>query len=274
MKKFGKTDYGNGVKYWYLFGRRIAKKIDNCFYLLKKSKGEDEYDQDDWYVGWHSWTFGIYYEECGYDSGNGELTISILGWHSVFKFPWKSKRFPYGDCDAPMWGISIHDATLWIHKGGNGNWGGGSKWWTWDIPFWTKIHVRHDVQCNVADYDSDPTLIMIPSDNLKRYDEDGKYIPLEENELVYKYHYDYTDKYDGEVIPCTFWVEEREWRPKWLTWTGKWKDVDRYIEIVFDKEVGRRKGSWKGGCIGCGYSLKEGETPMECIQRMEKERDF
>ena len=24
--------------------------------------------------------------------------------------------------------------------------GGGTKWWTWDIPFFTKIHVRHDVE--------------------------------------------------------------------------------------------------------------------------------
>lgn len=271
-KIFSKVDYGNGSKYWFIFNRVIAKKIDTCFYLLKKPK-EGEYIGDDWYAGWHSWNFDISYEECGYDSGNAELNISILGWHSTFKLPWKSKRFPDGDCDAPKWGIAIHDATFWIYRGGDGNWGGGSKWWTWNIPFWTKIHVRHDVQCNVGDYDSDPTLIMVPYDNLERY-VDNKYIPLEQNELVYKYHYDYTDKYDGKVIPCTFWVEEREWRPKWLTWTGRWKDVDRYIEIVFSDEVGSRKGSWKGGCIGCSYTLKEGETPMECIKRMEKERSF
>jgi len=272
MKKiFRKVDYGNGVKYYYLFDRMFAKKIDNCFYLLKKQK-DDEYTPDHWYVGWHDWKFDISYEECGYDSANAELNISILGWHSVFELPWESKRFPHGDCDAPKWGIAIHNATFWLYKGGDGNWGGGSKWWTWDIPFWTKIHVRHDVMCNLGDED-DKDLRLVPADSLERH-KDGKYIPLEENELIYKYHYDYTDKYDGEVIPCTFWVEEREWRPKWLTWTGRWKDVNRYIEIKFDKEVGRRKGSWKGGCVGCSYNLEEDETPMECIKRMEREREF
>ena len=40
------------------------------------------------------------------------------------------------------------------------------------------------------------------------------------------------------------------------------------------EEVGKKKGSWKGGCIGCSYDLKPGETPEECLKRMEKEREF
>lgn len=270
-KIFRKETYGTGSKYYYLFDRMIAKKIDNCFYLLKKKK-DKEFTPDHWYVGWHSWKFDISYEECGYETGNAELNISILGWHSVFKLPWKSKRFPHGDCDAPKWGIAVHDNTFWIYRGGDGNWGGGSKWWTWNLPFFTKIHMRHDVQCNLGDED-DVNLRLVPYGQLTKGN--GKeYLPLEENNLVYKYHYDYKDKYDGEICPCTFWVEEREWRPKWLTWTGRWKDVKKYIEIKFDKEVGKGKGSWKGGCVGCGYDLKPGESPIECIQRMEEEREF
>jgi len=266
-KIFRKLDYGNGVKYWFMFGRPIAKKNGNCFYLLKPIKG-DHWDADDWYAGWHSWKFDISYEACGYETANGELNISILGWHSTFRLPWKSKRFPYGDCDAPKWGIAIHDNTFWIYRGGNGNMGGGTKWWTWDIPFWTMIHMRHEVMCNI-----DGEKKLIPYDSIGK-EKDGKYLPMEKNEMVDRYFYDYTDKYDGEVIPCTFWIEEREWRPKWLTWTGRWKYVKKYIEIVFNNEVGSRKGSWKGGCIGCSYDLLENETPMECIKRMERERDF
>ena len=48
----------------------------------------------------------------------------------------------------------------------------------------------------------------------------------------------------------------------------------QYIEIEFDKEVGKKKGSWKGGCIGCSYDLKPGETAEECLKRMGKEREF
>ena len=52
------------------------------------------------------------------------------------------------------------------------------------------------------------------------------------------------------------------------------KIVKRYIEIEFDGEVGKGKGSWKGGCIGCSYELLPNETSEECIRRMENERSF
>ena len=33
-------------------------------------------------------------------------------------------------------------------------------------------------------------------------------------------------------------------------------------------------GTWKGGCIGCNYDLKPGETAEECLKRMKKEHKF
>ena len=257
MKKiFRKEKLSPDVKYYYLFGKKIAKKKDTCFYL------------GNWYVGWHDWKFGIYYNVCGYEEGNGQLHISMFGWHNVFKFPWKSKRFPYGDCDAPQYGIMIHNDTFWFHYGGKGNMNGGSKYKCWDIPFFTKKHVRHEVVCDLGDND----LKLIPYNQITN--KNNHYIPLRELDIVKKYHYDYVDSYDGEVCPCTYWVEEREWRPKWMTWTKMFRDVKRYIEIVFEKEVGKEKGSWKGGCIGCSYDLLPGEDPRSCIRRMELERKF
>lgn len=86
--------------------------------------------------------------------------------------------------------------------------------------------------------------------------------------------YDYTDKYDGAIIPTTIYVEEREWRPKWLKWAKIFADVNRTIDVHFSKECGKRKGSWKGGTIGCSYTLLQNEHPLDCLKRMEKERDF
>lgn len=48
----------------------------------------------------------------------------------------------------------------------------------------------------------------------------------------------------------------------------------QYIEIEFNDEVGERSGSWKGGCIGCSYTMKPNETALETLRRMEKERKF
>jgi hypothetical protein len=39
-------------------------------------------------------------------------------------------------------------------------------------------------------------------------------------------------------------------------------------------EVGEEAGSWKGGVLGCGYTLLPNETPLQCLRRMEKERKF
>ena len=151
-KIFEKVNTCKGVYYYNLFSKRIGRSIEGCFYL-------GEYGNE-WYVGWHDWKFELTYRECGYDEPNGELHISILGWHSVFKLPWKSKRFPDGDCDSPEWGIAVHSNTFWIYRGGNGNMGGGTKWWTWNLPFWTEIHVRHEVECDV-----DGIVKMIPYDS-------------------------------------------------------------------------------------------------------------
>ena len=50
--------------------------------------------------------------------------------------------------------------------------------------------------------------------------------------------------------------------------------MNRYIKVEFDGEVGKDKGSGKGGCIGCSYNILPNETPEDCIRRMEKERNF
>ncbi|AGS80992.1 hypothetical protein [Caulobacter phage Cr30] len=46
------------------------------------------------------------------------------------------------------------------------------------------------------------------------------------------------------------------------------------IDVEFDQEMGSRKGSWKGGTIGCGYIMKQDESPLHCLRRMERERHF
>ena len=217
-----------------------------------------------WFGLWKDWKFGIYYNWCGYFDPHPELHISILGLHFMFRMPWAHKKWDE-ECIPPCYGIQIHDATLWIHYGGKGNWNGGSKYWAWDIPFFTQVHMDNKWTVETAD-GMVPTSSLIP--------DDGKYHYYAESDKIIKHTYNYTDKYDGAVIKATYWVEHREWRRKWLTWCKLFTLERNYIEIEFAEEVGKRKGSWKGGCLGCSYNLKKGETPEECIKRMEKEREF
>jgi hypothetical protein len=72
---------------------------------------------------------------------------------------------------------------------------------------------------------------------------------------------------------ATVHVERREWRARWWPIIPIRK-VSTCIDVKFDKEVGEETGSWKGGCTGCGYEMKWGETPERCLSRMEHEREF
>lgn len=76
----------------------------------------------------------------------------------------------------------------------------------------------------------------------------------------------------GEIQQRTATIqrEERLWTRFWIPW----RKLSRSIDVQFSDEVGEETGSWKGGTIGCGYELKSGELPMECLRRMELERKF
>ena len=69
-------------------------------------------------------------------------------------------------------------------------------------------------------------------------------------------------------------MERRAWRPKWFTWTRIFEKQRQSISVEFNDEVGERSGSWKGGCIVCGYEMLPGETPEQTLRRMERERVF
>lgn len=73
---------------------------------------------------------------------------------------------------------------------------------------------------------------------------------------------------------ATIYTERRIWRLRWLRWTPLFQKVRHSIMVEFDQEIGERTGSWKGGCTGCGYDLKPGETPLQCLRRMQSERRF
>lgn len=79
---------------------------------------------------------------------------------------------------------------------------------------------------------------------------------------------------DVQERTATIEIHEAERRRRWLMWCPWFARVSRSIDIKFSDEVGERAGSWKGGCIGCGWDLLPGETPEQSLRRMERERKF
>lgn len=214
------------------------------------------------------WNFEIAYEVCGYFDNRPRLIIALVFFRMVITIPIRNKWTD--ECDSPKWGIAIHNNTFWVYKGGKGNMNGGNRWWTYNIHFITKKWVRSSI------------LLQAPSESWEHkefWEHETKqnrkdFYKKEWKEKQAYWDYEYTDKYDGEVIPARVYVEEREWRPKGLTWTKLFRTVRRSIDVHFSKEVGKRKGSWKGGVLGVGYTMLPNENPLDCIKRMEREKTF
>lgn len=77
--------------------------------------------------------------------------------------------------------------------------------------------------------------------------------------------------FDGEKIECKTCIEEREWHKgngyfKWLRFFVKPK-ISRSLDLDFSKEIGRRKGSWKGGTTGHSIEMLPGELHEAAFKR-------
>lgn len=194
--------------------------------------------------------------------------VLLFGWGMIFIYlPIKTG---IQDCDSAVWGFNYHDNKLWIYVGGAGNFEGGRKWKTLEMP-WSLTWVRtstlmkdgydwfHETKDNRKDWSGDENTI-------------GSHDWLMKNR--WEETHPYIDKFDNTIVNATIGVSEREWRPIWFKWTKLFAKTSKTIDVEFDKEVGKRKGSWKGGTLGCGYELQPSETPVECLKRMERERTF
>jgi hypothetical protein len=77
--------------------------------------------------------------------------------------------------------------------------------------------------------------------------------------------------FDGELITATTHIEEREWHfgDKWCSWLSYFRKpkIHRSLSINFSSEVGREKGSWKGGTLGHGIDMLPNETMEDAFRR-------
>ena len=101
---------------------------------------------------------------------------------------------------------------------------------------------------------------------------DGTFSPNENAQFQVTKPYTYVLKDGTEQHRIATVKAERIWHKiKWLPFIKRKRDS---ITVDFDQEVGEQTGSYKGGVLGCGYSLKKGESVAECLERMERERRF
>lgn len=89
--------------------------------------------------------------------------------------------------------------------------------------------------------------------------------------LIYKF-YDFMD-YDGTMTRAKVNIEERVWcrgQWKWLQFIFSLfngRNIVRSIDIEFRNEIGREKGSYKGGTMGMGFNMLPNESLDKCWDR-------
>lgn len=182
--------------------------------------------------------------------------IHLLFFNLFLHFPlWlkpKSKREAW--CrEWQKWGFTLCGPGVHFH------WNEVYK--IWDIPYFSKVHQRHEVRR------ADGSWVPFVGSWEQGKEPDGR------EEFRYPYAYRLRNG-TMQHRNATVFVERRAWRPKWFTWTRLFENCRQSIDVWFNDEVGERTGSWKGGCLGCGYEMLPGETPEQTLRRMERERVF
>lgn len=82
--------------------------------------------------------------------------------------------------------------------------------------------------------------------------------------------FDFLD-FDGEPNVVSTCIEEREWRrgTGWFKWLSRFSKprIRRDLDLAFEKETGKRKGSWKGGTVGHSIDMLPGELHEGAFKR-------
>jgi hypothetical protein len=188
---------------------------------------------------------------CLFEEGHS-LHLRALWIDTFIKLPFlrRWRREPHEIMES--WGFSL-DPEMGLHL----HWGRHTKVLT--MPWRNWVQSAHDVLR--ADGSWAPYAA-----TWRDEEPDGRHIE--------KHPYRYVLR-SGEVQnrEASIYVERRTRKLKALRWLPFGR-TSHSIDVAFSEEVGERTGSWKGGCVGCGYTLRPGETPREALYRMQEERKF
>lgn len=174
----------------------------------------------------------------------------------------------YEDKTERVYGLTFTGTDLHVHYGIQpGCWSSHdkknsdhTKLFTYPWADWQ--HMRHEVML------VDGTWVKAPDWR------DGVKEPEPTSLYREQFAYHYKDQYVDQTTTATVTVERREWRLKLLRWLPLFAKKSQCIAVDFADEMGSRRGSWKGGTIGCGYEMLPTETPEQTLRRMESERKF
>lgn len=231
---------------------------------------------------WNPWRLTYESSDDEYNRGCNAIVIYAFRWRVEWRFhefvkpyrrwvdcsryQWASASSDgYWDVHRREWGFCLHEGFLQIFYGPQTNDSATTKSWSKFLPWTQWRHVRRswfgvDGEHLRTDFDTSSREVRFAQ--WKSQHEFTKTMP--------KRTFRFLD-YDGEEIEAATHIEEREWRfgEGWFKWLSLFRRpmVKRSLEIGFSKEVGPRKGSWKGGTMGHGIEMLPGERHAEAFAR-------
>ena len=186
-------------------------------------------------------------------------------WVDTSRHSWSSESGGYWDVNPREWGFRVCDGFLQVFLGPQTNDSATTKSWSKFLPWTQWRHVRISYFDPTGEHLR--TYFDTTDREVRRAQFDDRYaFEKEMPKAVFVFR-----DYDGEVIKAATHIEEREWRfgEGWFKWLSLFRrpKIRRSLSIEFSKEVGPRKGSWKGGTIGHGTDMMPDETPVQAFAR-------
>jgi hypothetical protein len=177
----------------------------------------------------------------------------------------------YWNIDRRSFGFSYSDGFLQVFRGRRTHDSSTDRSWGCFLPWTQWRHVRHSMYDTFGHHfwtrDAARAGQVDVLGSARAWSDDWQAAKA----AVPKQHFRVRDLHDGEELTATCFIEEREWRFgegyfKWLSWFRRRK-IERTIDIAYSTEVGKRKGSWKGGTIGCGAKMERYDTILSAFLR-------
>jgi len=183
-------------------------------------------------------------------------------WVDTSHYEWsKGEGSGYWDQHEREYGFSASEGAVHWHYGEQTDEWPGCKSKVWFFPWREHRMVRYSLYDLEGEHFAD-----LPIGRFTRNRSDAK-AALKGACPAARYEF---EDFDGERIVATCRMEEMEWkRGKGvfrLLYLGR-NRVDRSLDLRFSSEVGRRKGSWKGGTVGHGITMLPGETHEAAFRR-------
>ncbi|MES2634045.1 MAG: hypothetical protein V4669_13810 [Pseudomonadota bacterium] len=186
-------------------------------------------------------------------------------WVDTSKYPWSNPAGGHWDIHRREYGFSLSDGFLQVFFGAQTDDSATDQNWCAHLPWtqWRFVGTRY--------YDLAGNLFESVSQKQKHADHRAYWAAREALQArIPKVRFAFDD-FDGERIHATCHIEESEchFGKGWFTWLGFFRParLRRSMHIEFDKEVGREKGSWKGGTLGHGIDLLPGELHEAAFRR-------